>query len=132
MPKNTWLFLSKSPGSHTCWLNYFTLVYLWCGWMVTRSVYCHVITKFSRMGRLPHSLAMGLHQRAARSAVRGALLKTVEKVFGFMQWPIARMLHFKSRILNTPYLFTRAFWLTYVAWPQNTLNVVFGVWCFEV
>ena len=36
------------------WLNYFTLVYLWCGRTfgrsIGRSVYSHVITKFSRMG----------------------------------------------------------------------------------
>ena len=42
-------------GCHTCWLSYFTLVCLWCGRMVSRavgrSVYGHVITKFSEMGR---------------------------------------------------------------------------------
>ena len=55
-------------GSHTCWLSYFKMVCLWCGWMVARSldrsVYGHVITKFSGMDRLPHSLAMGLCPRA--------------------------------------------------------------------
>ena len=63
-------------GSHTCWLSYFTLVCLWCGWTVAcslarsiarsldRSVYGHVITKFSGIDRLPHSLAMGLCPRA--------------------------------------------------------------------
>ena len=49
-------FLSKSPGGHvisfqikpwvafghTCWLSYFTLVCLWCGRTVGRSVYGHV------------------------------------------------------------------------------------------
>ena len=43
-------------GCHTCWLSYFTLVCLWCGRTVARaggqSVYGHVITKFSWMGRL--------------------------------------------------------------------------------
>ena len=62
------LFLSKSQGGHvislhlgchTCWLSYFTLVCLWCGRTVARSVYGHVITKFSRMGRLPHFLSYG-------------------------------------------------------------------------
>ena len=46
-------------GCHSCWLSYFTLVYLWCGRTVGRSVYGHVITKFSRMGSLPHFLTHG-------------------------------------------------------------------------
>ena len=37
-------------GCHTCWLSYFTLVCLWCGRTVARSVYSHVITKFSIRG----------------------------------------------------------------------------------
>ena len=39
-------------GCHTCWLSYFALLCLWCGRTVARSVYSHVITKFSRMGGL--------------------------------------------------------------------------------
>ena len=51
-------FLSKSPGGHvisfqihlgchTCWLSYFTLVWLWYGRTVARSsLLGHVITKF--------------------------------------------------------------------------------------
>ena len=35
-------------GYHTCRMSYFTLVCLWCGRTVGRSVYGHVITKFSR------------------------------------------------------------------------------------
>ena len=50
-------------GCQTCWLSYFTLVCLWCGrtvaWAGDRSVYGHVITKFSRMGRLLHFLTHG-------------------------------------------------------------------------
>ena len=46
-------------GCHTCSLSYFTLVCLWCGRMVARSVYGHVIIKFSRMGRLLHFLNEG-------------------------------------------------------------------------
>ena len=50
-------------GYHTCWLSYFILVCLWCGQTVSRasgrSVYGHVITKFSRMGRLLHFLTHG-------------------------------------------------------------------------
>ena len=50
-------------GCHICWLIYFTLVCLWCGrtvaWAGDRSVYGHVITKFSRMGRLLHFLTHG-------------------------------------------------------------------------
>ena len=38
-------------GCHTCWLSYFTLVCLWWGRTVGWA-YGHVITKFSRMGRL--------------------------------------------------------------------------------
>ena len=33
-------------GYHTCWLSYFSLVCLWCGRTVARSVYGHVITRF--------------------------------------------------------------------------------------
>ena len=39
-------------GCHTCWMSYFTLVCLWCGWTVSRSVYGHVTTKFSWMGNI--------------------------------------------------------------------------------
>ena len=46
-------------GPRTCSLSYFTLVCLWCGRTVARSVYGHVITKFSGMGRLPHFLSYG-------------------------------------------------------------------------
>ena len=79
-------FLSKSPGSPVIsvqikpWVAFglpyllielFTLVCLWCGRTVARSVYGHVITKFSRMGRLPHFLSYGASRRAWSSAVRG-------------------------------------------------------------
>ena len=62
-------------GCHTCWLSYFTLVCLWCGRTVLRaggrSVYGHVITKFSRMGRLLHFLNPGapLARFARKSSV---------------------------------------------------------------
>ena len=46
-------------GCHTCWLSYFTLVCLLCGRTVSQAVYGHVITKFSRMGRLLHFLTHG-------------------------------------------------------------------------
>ena len=50
---------------HTCWLSYFTLVHLWCrrtvGW-----AYGHVITKISRIDKLPNFLTMVL--RCARFA----------------------------------------------------------------
>ena len=46
-------------GCYTCWLSYFTLVCLWWGQMVARSVYGHVISKFSRMGRLLHFVTHG-------------------------------------------------------------------------
>ena len=50
-------------GCHTCWMSYFTLVCLWC----RRSVYGHVITKFSPMGNLPHFLTYGAPLRALRA-----------------------------------------------------------------
>ena len=53
-------------GCHTCWLSYFTLVCLWCGRTVSRSVYGHVIAKFSRMGRLLHFLTHGALLRELR------------------------------------------------------------------
>ena len=54
-------------GCHTCWLSYFTLVCLQCGRTVSRSVYGHVITKFSWMGRLPHFLTHGGTLRSLRA-----------------------------------------------------------------
>ena len=81
-------FLSKSSGGHVIsfqikpWVA-FGLFYLLIdlfyigipvvrtdGRSLARSVYGHVITKFSRMGRLPHFLSYG----APRSAARGASL----------------------------------------------------------
>ena len=59
-------------GCHICWLSYFALVCLWSGrtigWAVGRSVYGHVITKFWRMGRLPHFLSYGA-RRAWSSSI---------------------------------------------------------------
>ena len=45
-------------GCHTCSLSYFTLVCLWCGRTGGRA-FGQVITKISRMGRLPHFLRHG-------------------------------------------------------------------------
>ena len=60
-------FLSKSPGGQAFGLPYLLIelfyIGLWwgrtVGRSVGRSVYCHLITKFSRMGRLPHFLNNG-------------------------------------------------------------------------
>ena len=52
-------------GCHTCWLSCFTLVCLWCGRTVGRSVYGHVINKFSPMGSLPHFLTHGASRERA-------------------------------------------------------------------
>ena len=42
-------------GSNTCWVSYFTFVCLWCRWTADGGrAYGQVITKISRMGRLPH------------------------------------------------------------------------------
>ena len=54
-------------GYHTCWLSYFTLIWLCCGRTVRRSVYGHVISKFSRMGRLLHFLTHGIPLCALRA-----------------------------------------------------------------
>ena len=49
---------------HTCLLSYFTLVCLWCGRTVGPA-YGQVITKFSRMGSLPHFLTHGTSRARA-------------------------------------------------------------------
>ena len=57
-------FLSKSPGDHAIsiqikpWVDWIILHWYACG-ADGRSVYSHVITKFSRMGSLPHFLTHG-------------------------------------------------------------------------
>ena len=51
-------FLRQKTPSQTTPRN-FALVCLWCGRTVGRSVYVPVITKFSRMGSLPHFLTHG-------------------------------------------------------------------------
>ena len=48
-------------------MSCFTLICLWCGGTVGRSVYSHVITKFSRMGSLPHFLTHGAPLRVLRA-----------------------------------------------------------------
>ena len=53
-------------GCHTCWSSYFTLVFLWCG----RTV---VITKISRMGRLPNFLTHGVPLRARGAPLLNAM-----------------------------------------------------------
>ena len=76
-------------GCHTCWMSYFTLVCLWCG----RSVYGHVIIKFSPMGSLTHFLTYGAPLRALRA--RELRYKwMVEKVFS---WADKSQLSFESR-----------------------------------
>ena len=54
-------------GCHTCWLSYFTLVCLSFGRTVGRA-YGYMITKISRMGRLPNLLTHGgpLRPRGAK------------------------------------------------------------------
>ena len=78
-------FLSKSPGGHVisfkikpwvaCGLPYLLIELFYIGMTVVRmdgraggrSVYGHVITKFSRMGSLPHFLTHGAPPRALRA-----------------------------------------------------------------
>ena len=58
-------FCAKKPSPQTT--RNFALVCLWCGRTVGRSVYGHVITKFSRMGSLPHFVTHGAPLRASRA-----------------------------------------------------------------
>ena len=72
-------YLELHLGCHTCWLSYLTLVCLWCG----RWVYSHVITKFSRKGRLPHFFSYGAPttrgaSRSAWSSAKKLLLAHLE------------------------------------------------------
>ena len=78
-------FLSKSPGGHAIsyqikpwvafWLPYLLIELFYIGMPVVRtdgreggrSVYGHVITKFSRMGSLPHFFTHGALLRALRA-----------------------------------------------------------------
>ena len=60
-------------GCHTCWLSYFSLVCLWCGRTVARSV--HVITKFSGMGRFTYPWCSAGER--ARSPLWRTLLHTI-------------------------------------------------------
>ena len=62
-------FRAKKPSPQTT--RNFALVCLWCGRTVGRSVYGHVIAKFSRMGSLPHLLTHDVPQRALRARELG-------------------------------------------------------------
>ena len=81
-------------GCHICWLNYFTLVCLWCGRTVGRAVCGHVITKFSGMGSLPHffypwcsaerfareSSAMNVHYSSHKGGVWESQIRTTRSI----------------------------------------------------
>ena len=58
-------FRAKKPPPQST--RNFALVCLWCGRTVGRSVYGHVITKFSRMGSVPHFLIHGAALRLLRA-----------------------------------------------------------------
>ena len=86
-------FLSKIPGGHEIsfqikpWvafgLPYLLIELFYIGMPVVRtdgwrrSVYGHVITKFSRMGRLPHFLSYGAPPTRGGRAAPGASLKMI-------------------------------------------------------
>ena len=72
-------------GCHTCWLSYFTLVYLWCKRTGGRAD-GHVITKISRMGRLPHFRRYG------------ATLARVELRYDLVLNNILKLLKKKSKV----------------------------------
>ena len=74
-------FLSKSPRGHVISFQHDDWVILhWyaCG-VDGRSVYGHVITKFSRMGRLPHFLSYG-----AALPTRGAKRRAWSSAINFL------------------------------------------------
>ena len=76
-------------------IELFTLVCLWCGRTVARSlarsVYGRVITKFSRIGRLPHFLrygtppTRGAKLRARSSAIKRNVFTLFKKDIFFIQ-----------------------------------------------
>ena len=70
-------------GCHTCWLSFFFIgitVVRTDGRVGGRSVYGHVITKFCRMGRLPHFLSYGA-RRAWSSSITTWSFIIISKVF---------------------------------------------------
>ena len=83
MLHKTWVairFRAKKPSPQTT--RNFALVCLWCGRTVGRSVYGHVITKFSRMGSLHIFLPMVLrYVRLARESSAKIKTSNAEVVF---------------------------------------------------
>ena len=60
------------------------------GWAVGRSLYGHVITKFSRMGSLPHFLPMVLHcARFARDSSAISTFCSFKWLYLVQYWPIS-------------------------------------------
>ena len=93
--------LELNLGCHTCRLNYFTLVCLWCTPTDCRT-YCHVLTKISRMGRLPHFLTHGAPLRALHPRE----LRQKKRLCGFRVHNTRNILVFnveKFRLQNNPF-----------------------------
>ena len=96
-------------GCHTCWSSYFTLVYLWCRWTVSRVVYGHVITKFSRMVRLLHFLT------------HGALLARFARESFASTQTLASQLNRSTPLVSTPLLITP--WIKYMEQNVEIANL---------
>ena len=99
--------LEFNLGCHTCWLSCFTLVCLWCGRTVGVP---SQITKFSRMGRLPHFLsygappACGASRRAWSSAINIVTLPGSLAVFSWEEsFKIAQNTTFEAKDGNRPF-----------------------------
>ena len=112
-------------GCHTCWLSYFTLVYLWCGRTVARaggrSVYGHVITKFSRMARfLTHGAPLLSYKRRFKTTT-----KMDRHITGHVMWrsdgfPISDWVSLEVFVFLNSGCITRCA----LAWPHVLLNQV--------
>ena len=121
-------------GCHTCWLSYFTLVYLWCGRTVARaggrSVYGHVITKFSRMARfLTHGAPLLSYKRRFKTTT-----KMDRHITGHVMWrsdgfPISDWVSLEVFVFFNSGCITRCA----LAWPHVLLNqVVVVFFCLVV
>ena len=77
-------YLELHLGCHTCWLSYFTLVCLWCGRTVTRSVTVTLLPNFlGWIDFLTHGASLrALHTRESSAIIKGDKPKFLVKIFG--------------------------------------------------
>ena len=115
-------------GCHTCWLSYFTLVCLWCGRTVARSVYSHVITKFSIRG--VDLLSYGApHARAWSSCSMEPLNNLAifiqgSRFYGHLEF--ANSIFFVSVVFGQ-----RQTWPIYLRWVNYTMDRMKLFLCFS-